>query len=443
VRSVVVVGGGAVGLCVAESFASRSVSVTTLERDRCGLGASAGNAGWITPSHGIPVPGPGVIGQSLRWLVDPSGPLWIRPTVSPTMLAWISRFVVSCRRSSYRHGLAALQTATARAPASFDRLAERDIEFEFHSHDLLYPAFSDGELEHLLGVAADVRASGSSARIGQIGRAEMLALEPALSDRLVGGLIAEDERRVRPESFVAGMKRAAEGVGVEVIERAPVTALRRYGSEWVASGPSGEWRADTVILANGVPAANLVRQLGVDLPLAAAKGYSRTFARAPSGPSRPVYLETPKVAISVYDGGVRVSGTLELGAQTLSLSTRRLRAITTAAREALPDWEMPSGAVDWAGMRSLSPDGLPYIGAVPGLDGLYVATGHATLGMTLAPLSGELLCDRILDHGTDRLLAAFDPARAVRRHTYRPRQEEGHERRERSDRHPLRLGSDG
>ena len=104
---------------------------------------------------------------------------------------------------------------------------------------------------------------------------------------------------------------------------------------------------------------------------------------------------------------------------------------------------MPSGAVDWAGMRSLSPDGLPYIGAVPGLDGLYVATGHATLGITLAPLSGELLCDLILDHGTDPLLAAFDPGpRACDVTTHRPRQEERHERRERSDRHPLRLGSD-
>ena len=91
----------------------------------------------------------------------------------------------------------------------------------------------------------------------------------------------------------------------------------------------------------------------------------------------------------------------------------------------------------------MSPDGLPYVGAVPGLDGLYVATGHATLGITLAPLSGELLGDRILDHGTDPLLAAFDPPARCGVTQHRPRQEERDERRERSDRHPLRLGSDG
>ena len=126
------VGGGAVGLCVAEALASRGCEVTVLERDRCGGGASAGNAGWITPSLAIPVPGPGVIGESLRWLIDPSGPLWIRPTLSPAMIEWIARFLVSCSRSAYRRGLAALQQAAALAGPSFDRLAERGVEFELH-----------------------------------------------------------------------------------------------------------------------------------------------------------------------------------------------------------------------------------------------------------------------------------------------------------------------
>ena len=205
-----------------------------------------------------------------------------------------------------------------------------------------------------------------------------------------------------------------------------------------ASGGPKRWCSRT-----GFRRVELLGALGVGLPLAAAKGYSRTFARTATAPARPVYLEDQKVSVSVYGDAVRISGTLELGARTLSLSERRLAAITAATQRAMPSWEMPQNPVDWAGMRSLSPDGLPYIGAVPGLDGLYVATGHATLGITLAPLSGELLCEQIVDRGSDPLLAAFDPARALRRQTHRPRQEERDERRERSDRHPLRLGSDG
>jgi D-amino-acid dehydrogenase len=412
--SVIVVGGGAVGLCVAEALASRDVSVTTIEMDRCGLGASAGNAGWITPSLGIPVPGPGVIGQSLRWLVNPSGPLWIRPTLAPSMLNWVAQFMVSCRRGPYLRGLAALQTATARAGASFDRLVARGVEFELHSQPLLYPAFSTAELDHLMRVATELRDAGSGLRLERVGSAEMLERERCLNRSVVGGLVADGERRVRPESFVAGLRDRVESLGVTVIEHSKVTTVTRRGPEWVVAGSAGAWCADRVVLANGVGAAAVLRQLGVRLPLAAAKGYSRTFARAASGPTGPIYLEAPKVAISVYAGAVRVSGPLELGARTLSLSARRLDAITAAAKAAMTGWTMSPDAVDWAGMRSLSPDGLPYIGAVPGLDELYVACGHATLGITLAPLTGELLTQLILDRGADSLQAAFDPARAAR-----------------------------
>jgi D-amino-acid dehydrogenase len=157
----------------------------------------------------------------------------------------------------------------------------------------------------------------------------------------------------------------------------------------------------------------LLADHGLRLPVAAAKGYSRTYALDPSGPKQPLYLEEPKVAISVYEEGVRVSGTLELGARSLSLSKRRLQAITEAAGRALPGWRMPPNPRDWAGMRSLSPDGLPYIGPVPGPPGMHLATAHATLGITLAPLTGELLAAMLLDGARDQLMSAFDPARAI------------------------------
>jgi D-amino-acid dehydrogenase len=101
-KPTVVVGGGAVGLSVAEALAARGADVVVLERDRCGAAASAGNAGWITPSLAIPVPGPGVLWASLRWLVNPSGPLWIRPTLSPALIAWIARR--ACVRPARRAG---------------------------------------------------------------------------------------------------------------------------------------------------------------------------------------------------------------------------------------------------------------------------------------------------------------------------------------------------
>jgi D-amino-acid dehydrogenase len=437
----VVVGGGAVGLSVAGALVNHDVEVATIDRDRCGLGASAGNAGWITPSLAIPVPGPGVIGQSLRWLLDPQGPLWIRPTVSPALLEWVGRFLVSCREPTYRRGLIALQAAAARAGESFDRLAAHGVQFEYHHDDLLYPAFSQPELDHLTAVAAELGHAGGRSSIMRATAADLRQREPTLSDRVVGGLIAGGEHRVRPESLTDGLRRHLIDRGAEVVESAAVVRLTRTPGGWVVQTTSGDHPADTVVLAAGTATTDLLRPHGVNLPLAAAKGYSRTFPANGSGPTQPLYLEEPKVAVSVYDGGVRVSGTLELGAQSLALSERRLEAITAAAKQALPGWDPPAGGHDWAGMRSMSPDGLPYIGAVPGLDGVHVAAGHATLGITLAPLTGELLGELIV-HGTrDPLLKAFDPARALRSRNHR-RLEGRDERRERSDRHPLRIGSD-
>ncbi len=271
--------------------------------------------------------------------------------------------------------------------------------------------------------------------------AELLEREPALSHRIVGGLIATGEQRVRPESLTYGLRQGLLDHGAEVIENAAVTGLMRASSGWVVRTTAGDHPAETVVLAAGTATAELLRPHGIHLALAAAKGYSRTFAAAAGAPVNPLYLEAPKVAISVYDGGVRVSGTLELGAQTLALSARRLEALTAAAKQALPGWELPAVRHDWAGMRSMSPDGLPYVGAVPGLDGIYVATGHATLGITLAPLTGELLGGLIAAGTRDPLLKAFDPARALRSRNHR-RLEGRDEGRERSDRHPLRIGSD-
>jgi D-amino-acid dehydrogenase len=404
---VIVIGGGAVGLCVAESLLSGGAEVTVLERNRCGFGASAGNAGWITPSLSIPVPGPGVIGASLRWLVNPSGPLWIRPTLSPAMLDWIGRFVVSCARPVYRRSLSVLQRAAGRAGPAFDRLAERGVRFELHDDPLLYPAFEPGELKHLWHVADELSEAGAPQPLRRLSREEIVSAEPALDPSVLGGLLAADERRVRPESLTAGVHSALIDRGAEVVERFPVGSVARDGSGWRAESPTGSRTGDKVVIAGGVDSTRLLAALGVCLPIVAAKGYSRTYASEPSGPRRPLYLEGPKVAISVFDGAVRVSGTLELGARTLTLSATRLEAIASAARRALPGWLTTSPPQDWAGMRSLSPDGLPFIGALPGLDDVYLAAAHATLGITLAPLTGELLAAQLLDGRADELLSAF------------------------------------
>jgi D-amino-acid dehydrogenase len=410
---VTVVGGGAVGLCIAEALSARAAEVTLLEAGRLGAGASAGNAGWITPSLAIPVPAPDVPATAIRWLVSPSSPLWIRPTLEPVMVRWLAAFLRSCRRSDHARGLRALQLLAAEAGGAFDRLAERGARFERHDEPLLYPAFAPAELTTLRRVAAALAAAGAHTRIDELSAAELRGLEPALSPQLIGGTVAWGEGRVRPESFTRGVRELLERRGVELHEHTPVTSLLRDDGGWRI----GEHRSDAVVLANGAGVRGLVAAVGVTLPVVTGQGYSRTFPAAPGGPQRPIYLEEPRVAISPFNGAVRVSGGMGLGARRLRPSRRRLAAVTAAAARALPDWRIPAGAADWVGMRALSPDGLPYIGPVA--DGLYVATAHATLGITLAPLTGQLLADLLVDGRDGPARRVADPGRALRRQAAR------------------------
>jgi D-amino-acid dehydrogenase len=288
------------------------------------------------------------------------------------------------------------------------------VQFELHDDPLLYPAFETRELHHLWHLVEELHAAGTHQAIERLSRDETVAAEPALDPSVLGGLIARGERRVRPESLTSGLKQALSR-DVEILENSHVTSLARDGAGWRVAGTSEARSGEHVVIASGVDSPDLLAVLGARMPIAAAKGYSRTYLPEPGAPKRPLYLEAAKVSVSVFDHGVRISGTLELGARTLALSARRLQAITRAARRALPGWPMASPPLDWAGMRSLSPDGLPFIGRIPGRDGIHLAVGHATLGITLAPLSGELMAAQLLDGKHDELLSAFDPARALRR----------------------------
>jgi D-amino-acid dehydrogenase len=202
---------------------------------------------------------------------------------------------------------------------------------------------------------------------------------------------------VRPETLLAGLERRLRERGVAIEEGAAVEGLRPAGDGWRVETAGGSLEADRVVVAAGVWSPALLAPLGVRLPIEAAKGYSVT-ARGPGRrPHRPLYLTEAKVGVSPFDGALRLAGTLELGALDVSVDRVRVDAVASSASRYLRDWRPVDGRVDWAGLRPLAPDGLPVIGGVPDRPGLFVATGHGMLGITLAPATGEALAPLVVD----------------------------------------------
>ena len=389
---VAVVGGGVIGLCIAQSLVRRGMEVTVVERGRCGGAASEGNAGWVTPGLSAPIPAPGVVGQAARWMLDRESPLLIRPRLDPSFLGWLVSFWRACRAERHAAGLeATLRLAETTLPA-FDRLVADGVEFEMHSDGLLYLVRDEAYLQEWVEMYADLEALGFDGDTMLLDSDQVRALEPAVNGGVAGGLLGRRERHVRPETLTAGLCSWLRARGAEVIEHADVEWMVHDGAAWTLSTSAGSIRAEQLVIAAGVWTRDLLKTLGVRIPLEAAKGYSITASsHEGTAPGLPLYLTEIKVGASPFDGAVRLAGTLELAGLDERRDQRRVDAILKGAGDYLADWRPNGSRVDWAGLRPLLPDSVPLIGAVPGQPSAYVATGHGMLGVTLAPATGEAL----------------------------------------------------
>jgi len=400
---VAVVGGGVIGLAIAHALAREGAEVVVLDGGALGAAASRGNAGWVTPGLSAPLPAPGTIAQALRWMPNPRSPLLVRPSASPRFWRWAFAFWRSCSPARHRAGMAALVPLGQRTLAAFDRLTADGVAFEEHRDGLLFVARAAGPLAHEAELLAAQRAHGYAGEVQPLDRDAVHALEPALHPAVTGGLLAHAERHVRPETLTAGLAAKLRAGPTELREHTRVGRIRRAAAGWSVDGEP----FDAVVVAAGVASRELLATLGVGIPLEAAKGYSVTSRGSGVAPRRPLYLLEAKLGVSPFAGGVRLAGTLELGSRSTDLARRRVEALDRAAARYLRDWRPGADRTDWAGLRPLTPDGLPVIGAVPGHDGLFVATGHAMLGVTLAPATAELLAPLVLRAERHPELAPF------------------------------------
>lgn len=411
-RPTVVVGAGVIGLACAYALRLRGRDVIVLERAQPGEACSKGNAGWITPSLSEPLPAPGLTWRSLKWMLRADSPLYISPLAAPSLARWLWRFGRHCNERDFVRGLRAVAMLGQRSFAAFDRLVREGVSFELHRDGLLFVFQSEAklaetlrELEHQreFGYATPARLDGAAVR----------RLEPAISDRVCGGFFVSEERHVRPETLCAGYVAKLRELDVEIRSDIEVTGARLAGGR--VSGietSAGPIEAEQVLIAAGAWSGELAAALGVALPVQAGKGYSITLEGEGPRIGRPLYLGESRIGCSPFDGGVRFAGTMELSGVNLRLDPRRVRGIRRGLARYLATPIADDAGIEWVGMRPLTPDGLPLLGRLPGFENIFVATGHAMLGITLAPATAELVADVMTGSAaSDALLAPFDPGR--------------------------------
>ena len=207
--------------------------------------------------------------------------------------------------------------------------------------------------------------------------------------------------------------------GVEVRRDTPVSGIETSGTRATAVIAGGERiPAGAVVVAAGAWTPRVLKALPVKIPIEAGKGYSIDLSPQPlpRPVRRPLYLHETRVAITPLDGMIRLAGTMEFSGLNDDVRAERVAAIARSAGWALRGWpaQTPTsgpGARVWTGPRPMTPDGLPVIGLLPGYRNLAVASGHAMLGLTLAPATGEAVAELIASGHAPEIIAPFAPAR--------------------------------
>lgn len=402
----VVVGAGAPGLCCARELRRAGFEVTVVDGAAPGSGCSWGNAGLVTPSHVVPLAEASLLWKGLKWMLNPSSPFYIRPRLDFGLLAWLGRFAWAARRSNCEAHTLVLRDLLIESRRRFDGLA--DLGFGFEARGLLMLHRSPA------GRAGNVHEAELGARLGLAPRlvsgAELEALEPDGLIRPGEAVLWPDDAHLDPAKFTAALAREARAEGVGFTTAAASGFVAEGSTVKAVRTSEGDVPGDVFVLAAGSASPGLASTLGLKLPMQPGKGYS--FDVVPSRmPRLPSILAEARVAVTPMGDRLRLAGTMELSGMDLAIQRRRLEAIHRAPKAYLALDLPPIPDAPWAGLRPCSPDGLPYLGPFARFPNLHAATGHAMLGIGLAPITGVLVAEAAAGTAPSLPLEAFRPER--------------------------------
>jgi D-amino-acid dehydrogenase len=409
-KQVIIIGAGVVGLCAALECARRGMRVTVVEKKpRQRDGCSFGNAGMVVPSHFVPLAAPGMVGLGLRWMWNPESPFHIKPRVDLDLAGWGLRFMRAATRPRVEAAAPVLRDLSLLSRSCFEQMG---LEFGLVKRGLLMLCKSQSALDEESHFAEKSRALGLPAEVLD-GRATT-ALDPRVTMAVAGSVYFPMDCHLNPGRFIAAVESELLKLGAAFLWGAEVDGFRNEGNALRGvNTPVGVLEADEMVLCGGVWSAAMARELGLRIPMQAGKGYSLTLANPRQLPDLCSICTEARLAVTPMDGALRVGGTMELAGIDESITQRRVRGIVRAFCDYFPAFEERDfdGIEPWSGLRPVSPDGMPYLGRTRRWKNLTLATGHAMMGLSLAPATGRIVAGLLEDEPPPVPLELMSPDR--------------------------------
>lgn len=412
-KKIGIVGGGIVGLSSAYYLSKAGFKVTLFDQGDLSDGCSFGNAGMVVPSHIIPLAAPGMVAKGIRWMFDSTSPFYVKPRFSMDLVKWGYEFYRHATKDHVEHSIPALKELSTFSKTMYQQWS-KELPFDFGYHErgllMLYQT-AESEKEEM-ETAHLANKAGVEANV--LSLAAVQQLEPDVRVQARGGVYYPGDAHLTPRLLVEKLILLLKEKGIVFQTNTTIGQFIIEGNAIKAVKTTrGEFEMDEWVLATGSWSGSMASSLGISLPMQAGKGYSFTVpeieknARIPS-----IFLEA-RVAVTPMGNSLRFGGTMEIAGVNHSINMRRVKGIFDSITRYYPEMKvsMPARETVWHGLRPCSPDGLPYIGRSKRRTNLIFATGHAMMGLSLAPGTGKLVSELALETKPGVDLRAFDPER--------------------------------
>lgn len=411
-KEVIIIGGGIIGLCSAYYLQKEGHNVSIVDQSNMDTGASYVNAGYLSPSHIIPLASPGMMKKGLKWMFNSSSPLYIKPRLDLDFLKWVWAFNKSCSSKHVERSISAIKDIALLSQDLYDDIKQNEnFTFHYEKKGLFMLCQSDKALNAEVKVAQLAKKEGLDVQVLSVDQVKKL--EPNVDLNVSGATYYQCDYHTTPHEFMDEMKVYLKNAGVQFYKNEKVEDLEISNEKITALITSKQkLKADEFVLTAGSWSSMLSKKIGLKLLVEAGKGY-RINRFTQTNITIPAILAEAKVAVTPMNGFTRFAGTMEIAGINNTINKTRIEAIANAVSRYYPKISVTTEekADAASGLRPVSPDGLPYIGKSEKCKNLTIATGHAMMGWSMATATGKLVSENISNQKLSMNISSFNPDR--------------------------------
>lgn len=411
---IIIIGGGIIGLSTAYYVLQQGHQITIIDKTDMLDGCSYGNAGYVSPSHFVPLASPGIVKQGFKWMINSKSPFYVQPRLSKSLLNWGIKFIKSSTKEHVASSAIPLRDISLLSKKLYEDLCNvAGFDFYYENKGMLeFFKTEENEYHGEQIVEASIKL-GLDAKL--LNKQEVQQMEPRLNMDIRGAVYFKCDAHMYPNKLMKDMIAFLKNKGVKIQTNEEVKNFITEGNNIKGVQTNfSEYFGEHIVLATGAWSGEVAAKLNLKIPMVGGRGYSMTFEDLPFKIHQPIILSEARVALTpMAENKIRFGGTMEITSTNTPPKMNRVKGILESVKKYFPDVEIPFPEKEkiWLGFRPCSADGLPYIGKTDKYKNLVIASGHAMLGLSLGAATGKLVSEIINNEPASVNLKPFDPCR--------------------------------